>query len=59
MSAFEMVIHLVLWPFNAAIYTYNVLALATGSEPSTNFIVAAGVMTLLLSFALTLRRAFS
>jgi hypothetical protein len=35
-----------------AVYTYNVLALATGSEPPINLVVAAGVIALLLGAAL-------
>lgn len=56
MTPLELIIHLILWPFNAAVYTYNVLALATGAEPPINFMVAAGAVALLLSLTLILRR---
>jgi hypothetical protein len=56
MTLFEVVVHLILWPFNAAVYTYNVLALATGSLPSLSVVVVVGAIALLVSSALTVRR---
>jgi hypothetical protein len=55
-TLFEVIVHLILWPFNAAVYTYSVLAVVTGSEPPINLVIAAGVIVLLLGSALTLRR---
>jgi hypothetical protein len=55
MTLFEVIVHLVLWPFNAAVYTYGVLALMTGSEPRISVVAGAGVIALLLGLALALR----
>ena len=56
MTLFEVIIHLILWPFNAAVYTYGVLALMTGVEPSIDVVLGAGVGAFLLGLALAARR---
>jgi len=58
MTLFEVIVHLILWPFNAAVYKYNVLALATRSQPPISAVMVVGAIGLLVSYALTLRRVW-
>jgi hypothetical protein len=55
MSLFEIIIHLILWPFNTALYTYNTLAFVIGSEPPFNVVGGASLVALLLGLVLAWR----
>jgi hypothetical protein len=47
----ERMIHLILWPFNAAVYAYSIVALATGSAPQIDWRVTAGVFAFVVAIA--------